>query len=51
MASQLCVRVSTGFHSRRWAAEELALELGWLCECPYHGEPFRSTTACLETDS
>jgi hypothetical protein len=30
------------FDAGRWAAEELALQLGWLCECPYHGEPFRS---------
>ena len=28
--------------SRRWAAEETALELGWIRECPFHGEPFRS---------
>jgi hypothetical protein len=27
--------------SRTSAAEELALRLGWLCECPYHGEPYR----------
>jgi hypothetical protein len=31
------------FDFRRWAAEELALQLGWLCECPYHGEPFKSS--------
>ena len=30
------------FDSRRLAAEEAALQLGWLSECPYHGEPFRS---------
>jgi hypothetical protein len=33
---------STSFDAGRWAAEELALQLGWLSECPYHGEPFRS---------
>lgn len=28
---------------RKWlAAEEAALQLGWLSECPYHGEPFRN---------
>jgi hypothetical protein len=27
--------------ARIWAAEELALDLGWLRECPYHGEPFK----------
>lgn len=26
----------------RWAAEEIALERGWLRECPYHGEPFKA---------
>jgi hypothetical protein len=31
------------FDSQRWAAEEAALQLGWLRECPYHGEPFRTT--------
>jgi hypothetical protein len=31
--------------SRRLAAEEAALQLGWLSECPYHGEPFRSDGA------
>jgi hypothetical protein len=29
------------FDSSRWAAEEVAIDLGWLRECPYHGEPFR----------
>src|SRR5690242_4638754 len=24
-----------------WAAEELALQAGWLQECPYHGVPFK----------
>ena len=28
--------------NRRLAAEEAAIQLGWLSECPYHGEPFRS---------
>jgi len=27
---------------KRWAAEHIALELGLLCECPYHGEPYRT---------
>ena len=30
------------FEERRWAAEEAALQLGWLCECPFHGEPFKA---------
>ena len=31
------------FDTTRWAAEELALQLGWLRECPFHGEPFKDT--------
>jgi hypothetical protein len=29
--------------NQRLAAEEAALQLGWLSECPYHGEPFRTS--------
>ena len=36
---------SIDFDARRWAAEELALELGWLSECPYHGEPLKTAAA------
>jgi hypothetical protein len=28
----------------RWAAEHVAIELGLLRECPYHGEPLRTAT-------
>ena len=28
--------------AQRVAAEEAALQLGWLSECPFHGEPFRN---------
>ena len=31
--------------SQRWAAEEAALQLGLLRECPYHGEPFKAPAA------
>ena len=31
-----------GFDVQRCAVEETALKLGWLRECPYHGEPFRA---------
>lgn len=27
---------------KTWAAEHIAVELGLLRECPYHGEPLRS---------
>ena len=27
---------------KRWAAEHIAIELGLLRECPYHGEPYRT---------
>ena len=27
---------------RLWAAEEVAVQLGWLNECPYHGQPFKA---------
>lgn len=32
----------------RFAAEEVALQLGWLRECPYHGEPFRALSLVAE---
>jgi hypothetical protein len=35
---------ATPFDARHWAAEELALQLGWLSECPYHGEPFKTAS-------
>ena len=34
--------------NRGCAIEEVALRLGWLCECPYHGEPFRSPAVAPE---
>jgi hypothetical protein len=43
MTSQTSSNAAREFESKRWAAEELALQLGWLCECPYHGEPFKSS--------
>jgi hypothetical protein len=47
MMIQLVDSHAVEFDSGRWAAEELALQLGWLRECPYHGEPFRNaTTPC-----
>src|SRR5689334_112018 len=42
---------STVFDARRWAAEDLALELGWLSECPYHGEPFRTAVRARNMDT
>jgi hypothetical protein len=27
---------------KQWAAEDFALAIGLLCECPYHGQPFKS---------
>ena len=27
---------------KRWAAEDLAIRIGLLRECPYHGQPFRA---------
>ena len=27
---------------RQWAAEDFAINIGLLCECPYHGQPFRA---------
>ena len=32
---------------KRWAAENFALSIGLLRECPYHGEPFRAPTSGL----
>lgn len=31
--------------SEQWAAEHLAVEMGILRECPYHGEPYRAIEA------
>jgi len=30
------------FDSMHIAAEDVALQLGWLRECPYHGQPFKA---------
>ena len=32
---------NASFDNLRCAAEEAAIQLGWLRECPYHGQPFR----------
>jgi len=42
MTALTVTTAASPFESRRLAAEEAALQLGWLSECPYHGEPFRS---------
>jgi hypothetical protein len=34
---------------RIWAAEELALQAGWLRECPYHGAPFKRSDVCADS--
>lgn len=34
---------------RAWAAEHLAVELGLLRECPYHGEPVRVRGAHVDS--
>ena len=26
---------------KQWAAEDFAISVGWLRECPYHGQPYR----------
>lgn len=26
---------------KQWAAEDFAISIGWLRECPYHGQPFK----------
>ena len=32
---------ANGFEPLHAAAEDVALQLGWLRECPYHGQPFK----------
>ena len=27
---------------KQWAAEDFAISMGWLRECPYHGQPFKA---------
>ncbi len=29
--------------AKQWAAEDFAISIGLLRECPYHGEPFKAT--------
>ena len=31
--------------AKQWAAEDVAIAMGLLRECPYHGQPFRSRSA------
>lgn len=26
---------------KQWAAEDFAVSMGWLRECPYHGQPYK----------
>lgn len=33
--------------ARQWAAEDFAISIGLLRECPYHGEPFKATARGL----
>ena len=35
------VDYASGCEPLRSAAEDVALQLGWLRECPYHGQPFK----------
>jgi len=30
---------------KQWAAEDVAIAMGLLRECPYHGQPFRARSA------
>ena len=42
MITSTCAAGLSFSERERVAAEEAALQLGWLSECPYHGEPFRN---------
>ena len=30
---------------KQWAAEDFAINIGWLRECPFHGQPFKAKIA------
>ena len=47
MTPQVCESPVDSPEAGRWAAEEAALQLGWLGECPFHGELFKAPGACL----
>ena len=32
---------------KQWAAEDFAISVGLLRECPYHGEPYKSGTKAI----
>ncbi len=32
---------------KQWAAEDFAIAIGLLRECPYHGQPYRAHTSSL----
>ena len=32
---------------KQWAAEDFAINIGLLRECPYHGEPFKASKAAM----
>jgi hypothetical protein len=36
---------------KQWAAEDFAIAMGFLCECPYHGQPFRTRRKGLMTSA
>ena len=33
--------------AKRWAAEDVAIAIGLLRECPYHGEPYKARRLAL----
>jgi hypothetical protein len=36
---------------KQWAAEDFAISVGLLRECPYHGQPYRSSRTGLSNEA
>lgn len=49
MNTSTATRLAAGEHEsqamKRWAAEDFAVAIGLLRECPYHGRPYRADQA------
>ena len=48
MTHALQIPVDARSDGARWAAEEIALERGWLRACPYHGETFKAAGLAMD---
>lgn len=47
LASFVATEKSDPYAAKQWAAEDFAIAIGLLRECPYHGQPFKARSKGL----